>query len=88
MLTGLFKVLECDVVDRKKAGGGAVFRTHVCYGGSVCSRELRHTRAKKFHKLSTDSSLAQVLHKHSKTPVYTMFSSTNAFFPFCVFKNS
>lgn len=56
-LTGLFKVLECDVVYRKKADGRAVFRTHVRDGGSVCSRELRHAWPKKLHKLPTDTSL-------------------------------
>lgn len=64
MLTGLFKVLECDVVYRKKADSGAVFRTHVGDGGSVGSGELRHSRTEKLHKPPTDTSLAQVLNKH------------------------
>lgn len=80
-LTGLFKVLERDVVYRKKADGGAVFRTHVRNGGSVCSRELRHAGPKKLDKLPTDTSLAQMLHKHNRSPVYT---STNV----CVFRNT
>lgn len=70
MLTGLFKVLECDVVYRKKADSGAVFRTHVGNGGSVCSGELRHTWAKELNKLPTDTSLAQVLHKHKNTGLH------------------
>ena len=60
-LTGLVKVLECDLVDGEEADGGVVFRAHVCDGGPVGDRELRHPWAKELHKPPGDVRLPQVL---------------------------
>lgn len=65
--TGMFKVLQGDVIHRKEAHGGVVLRAHVGDGGPIRSRELWHTGPEELHKLPTNSSLTQVLKHKDQT---------------------
>lgn len=58
-------MLQCHIINREKAQNSTIFRTHICYCGSVCYRQLGNSTPKKLNKLSSDISLPKMLFKRT-----------------------
>lgn len=66
-LTGLFQILQADVVHREEGRRGAVLWTHVGDGGSVSDRQLSHAWAEELHEFPYDAHLTEVLRAHAES---------------------
>ena len=63
-LTCVFKVLECDLINREETNSGVVLGAHVGDGGPVRGRQLTNPGTKELHKFSGDARLAEVLKRY------------------------
>ena len=53
------QIIQRAFVNREETAGGAVFRGHVCNGGSVSQREGFHARPKEFDEFANHAVFAQ-----------------------------
>lgn len=60
-LTGLSQICQRIHVHREITNSRSIFRTHITDRCPIGDAQLGHTRSEKFHKLSNDSHLAQIL---------------------------